>query len=46
MDTLSWLGSSIVQTGTFHCPVELGTNETIQRGYSYCPSNWTVVNDV
>ena len=32
------------ETGTFICPAALGTNETITRGTSNCPSGWTVVN--
>ena len=31
-------------TGTFYCPVALGTNETIERGTSRCPTGWTVIN--
>ena len=30
--------------GVFRCPSALGTNETIERGTSRCPTNWTVVN--
>lgn len=44
----SWNANSWVNgvngTGTFKCPTALGTNETIQRGASYCPSNFTVIN--
>ena len=39
----SWLGA-VASTGTFTCPTVLGTNATITRGDSNCPSNWTVVN--
>lgn len=39
----NWLANTS-PTGTFYCPAELGTNETIQRGPSYCPEGWTVVN--
>ena len=41
--TNSWL-DGVSPTGTFYCPAELGTNETIQRGPSYCPEGWTVIN--
>lgn len=41
--TANWLNNT-ASTGTFYCPAELGTNETIQRGYARCPDNWTVVN--
>ena len=41
--TSDWL-SSVASSGTFECPTELGTNETIQRGTSYCPNGWSVVN--
>ena len=30
--------------GTFTCPEALGRDATIQRGSSYCPTGWTVVN--
>lgn len=30
--------------GTFVCPTALGTNETISRGISACPTGWTVIN--
>lgn len=39
----NWLANTSA-TGTFYCPAELGTDETIQRGPSYCPEGWTVVN--
>lgn len=38
-----WLGL-VSSTGTFYCPEELGTEETITRGDSNCPTGWTVVN--
>ena len=41
--TTDWL-SGVSSTGTFICPTALGTNETIQRGISYCPEGWTVIN--
>jgi hypothetical protein len=39
----SWV-LNVAATGTFYCPAELGTNETITRGASNCPEGWTVVN--
>ena len=39
----NWL-SGVAQSGIFYCPTSLGTNETIQRGISYCPEGWTVIN--
>ena len=41
--TEQWL-TGVSSTGTFICPTALGTNETIQRGISYCPEGWTVIN--
>ena len=41
--TSNWL-SNVSPIGTFICPTALGTNETIQRGASYCPEGWTVIN--
>ena len=41
--TTNWT-SSVAASGTFTCPAALGTNETITRGTSNCPSGWTVVN--
>ena len=41
--TNNWL-RGVSSTGTFICPTALGTNETIQRGISYCPEGWTVIN--
>lgn len=40
--TTGWL-DGVKSTGTFKCPIQLGTNETITRGTSYCPTNWNVV---
>ena len=40
----NWL-SNVAPIGTFVCPTALGTNETIQRGASYCPEGWTVINE-
>lgn len=34
----------VASNGTFTCPTALGTNSTITRGVSKCPTNWTVVN--
>ena len=42
-NTNSWV-NNVASNGTFKCPTALGTNETITRGSSYCPTNWTVVN--
>ena len=42
--TEQWL-TGVSSTGTFICPTALGTNETIQRGPSYCPEGWTVINE-
>jgi hypothetical protein len=39
--TSNWL-SGVAVTGTFICPTELGTEETIERGVSRCPEGWTV----
>ena len=45
VNTDSWFrGTSGTSTGTFYCPVELGTQSTIQRDTSHCPNSWTVVN--
>ena len=41
---IGWL-LDVAPTGTFICPTALGTNETIQRGASYCPEGWTVINE-
>lgn len=34
----------VAASGTFRCPTALGTDATIQRGQSYCPAGWTVIN--
>ena len=34
----------VAASGTFTCPTALGTNSTIARGTSKCPTGWTVVN--
>lgn len=41
--TTNWL-SGVASNGEFKCSSALGTNETIARGVSRCPENWTVVN--
>ena len=41
--TTNWL-SGVKAAGTFNCPVALGTDATITRGTSYCPTGWTVTN--
>ena len=41
--TGSWV-SGVATSGTLYCPAELGTNETITRGISNCPTGWTVIN--
>lgn len=41
--TSHWV-DGVGPTGYFYCPAALGTNETIARGASRCPENWTVVN--
>ena len=38
-----WL-RGVAAEGIFICPEALGTNATIRRGNSYCPTGWTVVN--
>ena len=43
--TSDWL-NNVSPIGTFVCPTALGTNETIQRGASYCPEGWTVINEI
>lgn len=40
----SWLGE-VSSVGEFICSTSLGTNSSIQRGSSYCPSGWTVINE-
>jgi hypothetical protein len=39
----SWL-DNVAAAGTFYCPAELGTNETITRGINNCPEGWAVIN--
>ena len=39
----NWV-SGVSATGTFKCPAALGTDATITRGVSNCPTGWTVVN--
>ena len=41
--TGSWL-DHVASDGIFICPSTLGTQDTIRRGPSYCPSNWRVYN--
>ena len=41
--TVDWL-YNVAPSGTFTCPSALGTNSTITRGTSNCPTGWTVVN--
>ena len=38
-----WM-NGVAATGTFYCPKELGTDDTITRGVSSCPVGWTVIN--
>ena len=42
--TSDWVRDVQTNAGTFICPTALGTNATIERGNSRCPSGWTVVN--
>ena len=42
-ETQNWV-LYVPSTGTFYCPTALGTNDTIERGASRCPTGWTVVN--
>jgi hypothetical protein len=42
--TSNWL-AGVSANGTFYCPEELGTNSTIARGDSKCPTGWNVVNE-
>ena len=39
-----WL-ANVASRGTLICPSALGTNSTIKRGGSNCPSGWTVINN-
>lgn len=41
--TSNWL-NGVAASGTFTCPAALGTDSTITRGSSNCPTSWTVVN--
>lgn len=41
--TTEWV-TKVTSNGTFYCPTALGTDLTIDRDFSYCPINWTVVN--
>lgn len=41
--TGNWL-YNVSSSGTFKCPAALGTDSTITRGASNCPTGWTVVN--
>ena len=41
--TYEWL-SGVAASGTFTCTTQLGTQESIERGASACPTGWTVVN--
>lgn len=41
--TANWV-STVAASGTFICPTALGTNESITRGISNCPTGWTVIN--
>lgn len=41
--TTNWV-RNIAANGTFTCPTALGTNSSITRGNSNCPTNWTVIN--
>ena len=43
MGTYIWV-AGVSSSGTFYCPYQLGTNATITRGTSNCPTNWNVVN--
>ena len=38
------LTSNETEPATLKCPTELGTDETIRRGTSFCPEGWTVIN--
>lgn len=41
--TLGWC-VGLTGPGIFYCPTVLGTNDTIERGASRCPADWTVIN--
>lgn len=38
-----WL-YNVPEKGVFKCPIALGTNFSIMRGYDFCPDGWTVIN--
>lgn len=42
-NTNNWM-YGVSSSGTFYCPTDLGTDETISRGVNACPDNWDVVN--
>ena len=42
-NTTDWL-NGVSANGTFYCYDDLGTDQTISRGASYCPTGWNVVN--
>ena len=42
--TTNWVYGVQTTAGTFTCPTALGTDSTITRGTSNCPTNWTVIN--
>ena len=39
----NWV-NGVSSSGTFTCPSTLGTQASITRGTSGCPTNWTVIN--
>ena len=41
--TTNWV-NGVAASGTFYCPPDLGTDATITRGTSNCPTGWNVVN--
>lgn len=41
--TQNWL-AGVASNGTFICPMQLGTQQTISRGTSACPNGWEVFN--
>lgn len=41
--TDTWL-SAVTDKGVLKCQSKLGTSDTIKRGPTYCPKNWTVEN--
>lgn len=42
--TQNWV-SGVAAEGNFYCPVDLGDNESIERGLDFCPDDWTVINE-